>query len=76
MKLITHSTSQTREVWRLKKNSSAGFIQANDVYKWKSTFAVYTAAVSMTKLMVTTMIESNIVYLAMVVITMVSLRMY
>ena len=55
---------------------SAGFAWANGIYMWKSTFLVCKVTVPMTKFMVTHMTELHMVYLAMVVITIMKLRVY
>ena len=55
--------------------SSADFIQANGIYMWKSkAFAICKVTIRITKFMVKIMAEFHVVYLAVVVITIVKLR--
>ena len=56
--------------------SQTGFIQVNDIYQWKSTFAINAVTISITKLVVITMADLNTVYLAMALVTMVEYKMH
>ena len=56
--------------------SQTGFIQVNDIYQWKSTFAINAVTISITKLVEITMADLNTVYLAMALVTMVEYKMH